>query len=48
MVSTWIKDSHGLYDYEATEDSYKREIFYIKSSSKVYRELTKGETVMSL
>jgi hypothetical protein len=23
-VSTWVKDSHGLYDYEATEEFYKR------------------------
>lgn len=36
-VSTWIKDSHGLYDYEASEDSYKRDTFYVKNSGKIVR-----------
>ena len=42
IVSTWIKDSHGLYDYEASEDSYKRDTFYVKNSGKIVRELTRG------
>jgi hypothetical protein len=48
VVSTWVKDSHGLYDYEAAEEFYKRETYYIRNSTKVFRELTRGDTVSKL
>lgn len=44
-ISTWIKDSHGLYDYEAQEDAYRRETQYIKNSCKIYRDNHKADTV---
>lgn len=44
-TSTWIKDSHGLYDYEAQEDNYKKEKHYLKGNCKVYRDNINNQTV---
>ncbi len=35
-VVTWLKDSHGLFDYESKKISLKR--LRVDSHSKVYRE----------
>lgn len=37
-ISTWNKDSHGLYDYESTVQSYKTETFRIDNSTIIYRD----------
>ena len=37
-LSTWNKDSHGLYDYESTSENYKTESFYIDASAIIYRD----------
>lgn len=37
-ISTWNKDSHGLYDYESTTDSYRNEQFYIDMSTVIFRD----------
>ena len=44
-ISTWTKDSHGLYDYEAQEDSYRQETHFINKSCKIYRDNHKPDTV---
>ena len=44
-ISTWTKDSHGLYDYEAQEDNYRTETVYVKNSCKIYRNNNTYETV---
>ena len=38
-ISTWNKDSHGLYDYESTQDNYKTEQNYIDASTIIYRDI---------
>ena len=40
-----MKDSHGLYDYEAQEDNYKTETLYSRGSCKIYRDNSRFETV---
>ena len=37
-VRTWIKDSHGLYDYQATEDNYHSETHTINYDCAVHRD----------
>ena len=37
-ISTWNKDSHGLYDYESTQDNYKTEQNYISATTIIYRD----------
>lgn len=37
-VSTWNKDSHGLYDYESAIESYKIEEHKIENSTTIYRD----------
>lgn len=39
-LSTWLKDSHGLYDYEAPETKCETDTINIVKSSKVYRHVT--------
>ena len=41
-ITTWLKDSHGLYDYDALEDAYKRETLYVKNNCKILRDLEKN------
>ena len=38
-ISTWNKDSHGLYDYESPPENYKDDIFYIDSTTIVLRDV---------
>ena len=37
-ISTWNKDSHGLYDYESNCENYRNEIFYIEATTVVFRD----------
>ena len=38
-LSTWLKDSHGLYDYEAPDTKCERETIPISRSSNIYRNV---------
>ena len=37
-ISTWNKDSHGLYDYESGPDNYKNEVCKIENTTIIYRD----------
>ena len=37
-ISTWNKDSHGLYDYESAQDNYKNDTYYIDATTLIYRD----------
>lgn len=37
-ISTWNKDSHGLYDYESNPESYRLEQFFIDMSTVIFRD----------
>jgi hypothetical protein len=39
-VTTWSKDSHALYDYEAEESHFFSEKFQINRNCKIYRHVT--------
>lgn len=43
-ISTWNKDSHGLYDYESSTESYKSETVKIENTTVIYRD-TNGNSV---
>lgn len=39
-VTTWTKDSHGLYDYQAQPQQYRKEVFYLDIECKLFRDPT--------
>lgn len=41
---TWEKDSHGLYDYEASKNT--KDYFEIQGPCKLFRNWYKAETVL--
>lgn len=45
-LSTWQKDSHGLFDYEANANMCEVEVFNITKSSKIYRHVTSKLTII--
>ena len=38
-MTTWIKDSHGLFDYQASEENYESETIYLENECRIYRNL---------
>jgi hypothetical protein len=38
----WIKDSHGLYDYEASEENYRKDVIFMKANGKVFRDTNRN------
>lgn len=44
QILTWEKDSHGLYDYEATK--HRKEFFEVQGPCKMFRDWSTSHTLM--
>lgn len=45
-ISTWNKDSHGLYDYESGPENYKKEDMKIENTTIIYRDSNAPRTLL--
>ena len=45
-ISTWNKDSHGLYDYESLPENYKNDTLYIDATTVISRDLSRTSRVI--